>query len=57
MIFVSCGFDSALGDTIGGLQLSEAGYAYMTKRLMGFNKKIVLVLEGGYNPDVLLWAT
>ena len=57
VIFVSCGFDSADGDQIGGLLLSEIGYSYMTKRLRDLNKKIILILEGGYNPDVLVWGT
>jgi histone deacetylase 6 len=47
-ILVSCGFDSARGDSFGGLDLTQAGYASMLQKLMGFNKKILLVLEGGY---------
>ena len=57
MVFVSCGFDSACGDPIGGLLLSQVGYTYMTRRLTELKRKVLLVLEGGYNPDVLLWAS
>jgi len=32
IIFVSCGFDAAEGDTLGGLDLTPIGYSYMTKQ-------------------------
>lgn len=28
----------------------------MTQKLKAFNKKILLVLEGGYSKEVLTWA-
>jgi histone deacetylase 6 len=43
-ILISCGFDSARGDTMGGLDLTQAGYAGMLQKLMKFGKKIGLVL-------------
>lgn len=53
---MSCGFDSALGDPIGNLALSETGYTMMLQKLLLFKKNILLVLEGGYNTEVLGWA-
>jgi len=29
-ILISCGFDSALGDEVGGVGLTPIGYAWMT---------------------------
>lgn len=50
LVLVSAGFDSGIGDPIGGCKVSPTGYAGMTKRLMQFaGGKVVIVLEGGYN--------
>ena len=49
-ILISAGFDSAKGDPLGGLELTNEGYAYMTQRLMDLcDGKVLAVLEGGYN--------
>ena len=40
LIFVSCGFDSAQGDPLGGQNLTN-------------NRKVILVLEGGYELGVI----
>lgn len=52
-ILVSCGFDSANNDLLGGCELEADGYAYMTKRLIEIQPRISLVLEGGYYPPQL----
>ncbi len=31
IILISCGFDSAEGDTIGGLKITRKGYHFMLK--------------------------
>jgi histone deacetylase 6 len=50
LVLVSCGFDAAAGDPLGGMRLSAAGYAAMTQRLCAMaGGRIVLALEGGYN--------
>lgn len=50
LILVSCGFDAAEGDPLGGYHISPAGYAMMTYLLMAYaNAKVVVALEGGYN--------
>ena len=33
LVFISCGFDSARGDYIGGVSVDPEGYAYMVSRL------------------------
>lgn len=49
-ILISAGFDSAKGDPLGGLALTNEGYSYMTKRLMDLAfGKVLAILEGGYN--------
>jgi len=49
-VLISAGFDSAKGDPLGGLELTNEGYAYMTKRLIDLTSgKLLAVLEGGYN--------
>lgn len=48
LLIVSAGFDAALGDPIGGCQVSPQGFAHMTSLLKGVAPMVVL-LEGGYN--------
>jgi acetoin utilization deacetylase AcuC-like enzyme len=54
LILVSAGFDTHYNDPLGGMDVSEKGYARMTQILMEIagataQGKLVLVLEGGYN--------
>jgi histone deacetylase 6 len=50
LVLVSCGFDAAAGDLLGGMRLSAAGYAAMTQRVCSLaGGRVVLALEGGYN--------
>ena len=53
LILISAGFDSADGDPLGGFKLNPAGYAYMTQRMHELSPRIIAVLEGGYNVDVI----
>ncbi|CAN7045991.1 unnamed protein product [Brassica rapa subsp. trilocularis] len=50
LIFLSAGFDAAIGDPRGGCFVTPYGYSVMLKKLMEFAQgKIVMALEGGYN--------
>jgi acetoin utilization deacetylase AcuC-like enzyme len=54
LILVSAGFDIHYNDPLGGMDVSEKGFARMTQIVMEIaeatNKgKVVLTLEGGYN--------
>eukprot|EP00943_MAST-04B_sp_MAST-4B-sp1_P005481 g5481.t1 len=50
LLYISAGFDAALGDPLGGMKVSPAGYAYMTTELMKLaNGNVIIALEGGYN--------
>jgi len=50
LVLVSCGFDAADGDPLGGMRLSAEGYAALTARVSSLaGGKVVLALEGGYN--------
>jgi acetoin utilization deacetylase AcuC-like enzyme len=58
LIVVSAGFDAHWADPLGGMALSLGGYATITRQLIAMAEqfcggKIVFVLEGGYNLDVL----
>jgi histone deacetylase 6 len=54
LVLVSCGFDAAVGDPLGGMRLSGEGYAAMTERLLPLaGGRVVLALEGGYNLDAI----
>jgi histone deacetylase 6 len=54
LVLVSCGFDAAAGDLLGGMTLSAAGYAAMTERVCSLaDGRVVLALEGGYNLDAI----
>ncbi len=54
LVLVSCGFDAARGDLLGEMQVTPEGYAAMTERLTHLARgKVVLSLEGGYEPGVI----
>lgn len=47
---MSSGFDAAAHDPLGGMELSPAGYAHMTRELLSLAQgRMVVALEGGYN--------
>ena len=49
LMIISAGFDSAIGDPLGGIGVSPVGYAYMTWGLRNLCKKTAVILEGGYD--------
>lgn len=58
LILVSAGYDGHWADPLGPFTLSTGGYAALTKRLVDLagavcGGRIVLVLEGGYDPAAL----
>ena len=53
LIIISAGFDSALDDPLGGIGVSPVGYAYMTHGLRALQKRLAVVLEGGYDLNAL----
>lgn len=58
MIFVSAGFDAHRDDPLGGLNLTEADYEWITHRIKDVadryaHGRIVSCLEGGYDLDAL----
>lgn len=57
LVLVSCGFDAAAGDLLGGMRLSAAGYAALTGRVLSLaGGRAVLALEGGYNLEAIAAA-
>jgi len=57
LVLVSCGFDAAEGDLLGGMRLSAAGYAAMTAKVASLaGGRVVLALEGGYNLNAIAAA-
>ena len=53
-VIVSCGFDAADGDPLGGMRLSPAGYGAMTAKLQELaGGRLVLALEGGYDLNAI----
>jgi acetoin utilization deacetylase AcuC-like enzyme len=58
LLFISAGFDAHKEDLLGGMALVEADYEWLTQQLMAVaerhaNKRIVSMLEGGYNLSAL----
>jgi histone deacetylase 6 len=50
LVFVSAGFDAALGDPLGGCHVTPTGYAHLLSQLMALaDGRIVVALEGGYS--------
>lgn len=45
---ISCGFDAAINDPLGGMSLTASAFYHMTKELTRLNTKLVFTLEGGY---------
>ena len=49
LVIVAAGYDAAEGDPLGGMKVSDQGYALMTERLAKLaGGKLVCALEGGY---------
>lgn len=58
LVLVSCGFDAARGDPLGDFDITPAGYAQMTHRLLSLaNGRVGVVLEGGYNLKSIATST
>lgn len=58
IIFISCGFDAHRGDPLGSMELDEDAFQRFTQIIMSLaavhcNGRIVSILEGGYNTDIL----
>ena len=53
LLLVSAGYDGAIGDPLGGMRLTEAGYEELASRAAELAPRIALVLEGGYNVETL----
>lgn len=54
LILISCGFDIHDGDPLGSMQVTPAGYSWMTRQMLAVadevcNGKMLVTLEGGYN--------
>ncbi|XP_052750216.1 histone deacetylase 6 isoform X2 [Galleria mellonella] len=48
LIIVSAGYDSALGDEKGEMEVTSACYAALTQHLVAVCSRVCVVLEGGY---------
>ena len=53
LILISSGFDSAVDDPLGGFCITPQGYSYMTHALVSVCPRVLAVLEGGYNIEVI----
>lgn len=58
MVFVSAGFDSALGDPLGGFTLEPEDFRRLTDGILSLTEetasgRVVSVLEGGYDSEML----
>lgn len=54
LILVSCGFDVCLGDPLGSMRVTPAGFAWMTRKIVKVAEefcdgKLLVTLEGGYD--------
>jgi acetoin utilization deacetylase AcuC-like enzyme len=53
LLLVSAGFDAGAGDLLGGMQITERGFAELAHRTKGLSERVALVLEGGYTLETL----
>ena len=56
LVLISCGFDTYIEDPLGGMKMTEKGYAGMTRQILEMAEKIcdgkvIYVLEGGYSQE------
>lgn len=61
LVLISAGFDAREGDPLGDFNITDEGFAELTKLVMGIagrhsNSRIVSLLEGGYNTEGLALA-
>jgi acetoin utilization deacetylase AcuC-like enzyme len=60
-VLISAGFDSRVGDPIGGFKITDDGFARLTEMVLEIagesaSGRVVSVLEGGYDLDGLAAA-
>jgi acetoin utilization deacetylase AcuC-like enzyme len=53
LLLISAGFDAGAGDLLGGMQVTEEGFAELARRAKGLSERVALVLEGGYTLEKL----
>jgi acetoin utilization deacetylase AcuC-like enzyme len=53
VIIISNGLDAHRDDQMDFLEISSESYIHMAKYLKKINKKLIFLLEGGYNPKVI----
>jgi len=53
LLLVSAGFDAAAGDPIGGMHVTEEGFAELARLAGSACDRLALILEGGYNTTTL----
>ena len=58
LILISAGYDAHIGDPIGGMALTVAGFGELARLVKGLadelcEGRVAAVLEGGYNPGAL----
>jgi acetoin utilization deacetylase AcuC-like enzyme len=51
--FMDVGFDGHVDDPLSSLSLTDEFYEYITNKMMNIAGSLALILEGGYNLDVL----
>jgi acetoin utilization deacetylase AcuC-like enzyme len=61
LLLISAGFDSRIGDLLGGFTLTDRDFADLTRVVMGIadrhaGGRVVSLLEGGYSLDGLASA-
>lgn len=58
LIIISAGYDAHVADPLGGMRMTEAGFAGMTELVLGVadqsaSGRVAAILEGGYDPLAL----
>ena len=53
LLIVSAGFDAGAGDLLGGMQVTDAGFADLARRTRSLCERVAIVLEGGYTLETL----
>jgi len=49
LLLVSAGFDAAAGDPLADMELTEAGFRELARRVGSLSERTAFILEGGYN--------